>query len=163
MITFSQVKSSIIEAGKRILKVNEYGAKTALSAANFGDDSQPLKNMTALYARTANNSEPVIIGYINTEQIAKEGEKRIFSQNPSTGNISFSIHLKTNGTCEIGGAIDNAVRFNPLKSGIDAKDQLINDELAKIATAIGTLGGSYVPTPLSTNIESSKIEEIKTL
>lgn len=162
MITFSKVKDFFIENGKRILKVQEYGAKTAKVSSSFGDDSQPLKNMTAIYARTAINSEPVIVGYINTNQIALEGEKRLFSQKPD-GSLSFAIHLKNNGTCEIGGNAHNAVRFSPLKSGIDAKDNLINVELAKIATAIGSLGGSYVVAPVSTDITSSKIDEVKTL
>lgn len=161
MITLSKVKSYIIEKGKRILKVEQYGAKTAKSASSYGDDSQPLKNMTAIYAETGNNSEQVIIGYINTNQIAGEGEKRIFSQKPD-GSIAIAIHLKSNGTCELGGAVDNAVRYIPLKSGIDSKDQLINAELAKIATAIGSLGGTYTVAPISTDITSSKIEELKT-
>jgi hypothetical protein len=163
MITFSKVKDSFIELGKRIIKVEEYGAKTAKSASSYGDDSRPLKNMTAIYAHTAVNSEQVIIGYINTNQIALEGEKRIFSQ-ASNGDLSFAIHLKNNGTCEIGGNADNSVRFLPLKSGIDTKDALINAELVKIAAAINAIApGSYTPASVSTDINSAKINEIKVL
>ena len=161
MITFSKVRDFVIENGKRILKVDQYGAKTAKVAANYGDDSQPLKNMTAIYSPTAVNSEPVIIGYINTNQVAEEGEKRIFSQSLD-GALSFSIHLKTDGTCEIGGNIDNAVRFNALSSSLTTSDNLLNAELAKIAAAIGSLGGAYVVVPVTTDISTSKIEEIKT-
>jgi glutamate/tyrosine decarboxylase-like PLP-dependent enzyme len=158
MITFSKVRDFVIENGKRILKVQEYGVKTAKVASNYGDDSQPLKNMTAIYSPTAVNSEPVIIGYINTNQVAQEGEKRIFSQSLD-GSLSFAIHLKTDGTCEIGGAVDNAVRFNALQSSLASSDTLLNAELAKIATAIG---GAYTFTPVNTNISSSKIDQIKT-
>ena len=161
MITFSKVRDFIIENGKRILKVQEYGAKTAKVAANYGDDSQPLKNMTAIYSPTAVNSEPVIIGYINTNQVAQEGEKRIFSQSIN-GSISFAIHLKTDGTCEIGGDVDNAVRFNALATSLAASDGLLNTELGKIATAIGSLGGVYTVATVDTDISSSKINEIKT-
>ena len=161
MITLSKVRDFIIENGKRILKVQEYGAKTAKVAANYGDDSQPLKNMTAIYSPTAVNSEPVIIGYINTNQIAQEGEKRIFSQSLN-GSISFAIHLKTDGTCEIGGDVDNAVRFNALATSLAASDGLLNTELGKIATAIGSLGGVYTVATVDTDISSSKINEIKT-
>lgn len=162
MITLSKVKSFVIEQGKRILKVQQYGAKTAKVSSSYGDDSQPLKNMTAIYARTGVNSEPVILGYINTQQLASEGEKRLFSQK-ADGSLSFYIHLKNNGTFELGGAADNAVRFSPLKAGIDTKDDLINAELAKIATAIGTLGGTYTVAPVNTDITSAKITEVKTL
>ena len=161
MITFSKVRDFVIENGKRILKVQEYGVKTAKVASNYGDDSQPLKNMTAIYSPTAVNSEPVIIGYINTNQVAKEGEKRIFSQSLD-GSLSFAIHLKTDGTCEIGGAVDNAVRFNALASSLTASDTALNAELAKIATAIGSLGGVYTVAPVTTDISTSKIDEIKT-
>ena len=161
MITFSKVRDFVIENGKRILKVQEYGVKTAKVASNYGDDSQPLKNMTAIYSPTAVNSEPVIIGYINTNQVAQEGEKRIFSQSLD-GSLSFAIHLKTNGTCEIGGAVDNAVRFNALQSSLASSDTLLNAELAKIATAIGSLGGVYTVATVATDISSSKINEIKT-
>ena len=161
MITFSKVRDFVIENGKRILKVQEYGAKTAKVASNYGDDSQPLKNMTAIYSPTAVNSEPVIIGYINTNQVAEEGEKRIFSQSLD-GALSFAIHLKTDGTCEIGGNIDNAVRFNALASSLTASDGLINAELAKIAAAISSIGGVYTVAPVTTDISTSKIDEIKT-
>ena len=161
MITFSKVRDFIIEGGKRILKVEEYGAKTAKVSANYGDDSQPLKNMTAIYSPTAVNSEPVIIGYINTNQVAEEGEKRIFSQSLD-GSLSFAIHLKTDGSCEIGGNVDNAVRFSALQSSLASSDTLLNAELAKIATAIGSLGGVYTVATVATDISSSKINEIKT-
>ena len=35
--------------------------------------------MVAIFAETSNNSEAVIIGYINKNQVAGPGEKRIFS------------------------------------------------------------------------------------
>ena len=161
MITFSKVRDFVIENGKRILKVQEYGVKTAKVASNYGDDSQPLKNMTAIYSPTAVNSEPVIIGYINTNQVAQEGEKRIFSQSLD-GSLSFAIHLKTDGSCEIGGNVDNAVRFNALQSSLASSDTLLNAKLAKIATAIGSLGGVYTVATVATDISSSKINEIKT-
>jgi len=161
MITFSKVRDFVIENGKRILKVQEYGVKTAKVASNYGDDSQPLKNMTAIYSPTAVNSEPVIIGYINTNQVAKEGEKRIFSQSLD-GSLSFAIHLKTNGTCEIGGNVDNAVRFSALQSSLASSDGLLNVELVKIKALFAGLGLTYEHTPVNTNISSSKINEIKT-
>jgi len=161
MITFSKVRDFVIENGKRILKVQEYGVKTAKVTANYGDDSQPLKNMTAIYSPTAVNSEPVIIGYINTNQVAQEGEKRIFSQSLD-GSLSFAIHLKTNGTCEIGGSVDNAVRFSALEGSLTSSNIELNVELVKIQASILALGGSYAHEPVTINISSSKIDQIKT-
>ena len=62
---------------------------------------------------------------------------------------------------ELGGNDDNAVRYSTLVSGLIANDTLINAELTKIATAISTLGGSYVPTPVSTNITLAKVDGVK--
>ena len=118
--------------------------------------------MIAVYAETSNISEPVVVGYINKNQIAKTGEKRIFSLKPD-GTVATSIHLFTDGTMNVGGDNDNAVRYSPLNSGIYAKDALINIELTKIATAISLLGGTYAPSNISTDIEAAKINEIKTI
>ena len=161
MISTAKVKQWSIEKGKRILKLLQFGAKTAKVAAPFGDDSNPVKDMTAIFAETTASGEPVVIGYINTNQIAQEGEKRIFSLKED-GNLSTYIWLKNDETMEIGGNVDNAVRFSKLKEGIDAKDLLIVQELAKIATAIGSIGGTYVPGVVVTNIEAAKIKNVKT-
>jgi len=160
MITFSKTKENIIKAFERSIKVFQFGAKTADVIAPFGDDSAPLKDMIALYAETSNMSESVIIGYINKNQIATAGEKRIFSLKPD-GTLSTSIHLRTDGTMELGGNNDNAVRFTPLSSAFANKDVDINIELSKIATAISTLGGTYVPGTISTNITAAKVDEVK--
>ena len=161
MISLAQVKSMVISSGKRILKVVQFGAKTAVQSAPFGDDSSPLKDMVAIFAPTSNMEEPVILGYINKNQIALEGEKRMFSLRPD-GTLSFSIHLKNDGTCEIGGNTDNMVKYTPLDTALKSQDTAINTELGKIALAITSLGGAYVPTAVSTDISASKIDTVKT-
>lgn len=160
MISLAKVKQWSIENGKRILKVFQFGAKTSKVAAPFGDDSNPIKDMTAIIAETGVNGETVIIGYINKNQIAQEGEKRIFSLKPDGSDSTF-IYLKNDETIEIGGNADFAVRFTKLKEGIDAKDQAINAELTKIAAGISTAGGSYAPSPISTDISAAKNDKIK--
>lgn len=162
MISTAKVKQWFFEKGKRILKVSQFGAKTAKVAAPFGDDANPIKDMTAIFAETSESGEPFILGYVNTDQLAAVGEKRIFSLK-ETGGLSTYIWLKNNGTIEIGGKADNAVRFSKLNEAIGTKDSLITSELAKIATAIGTLGGTYVPGKISTDLEPAKIDEVKTL
>lgn len=162
-LTYCKTKEFSISQGQREIKVFQFGTKTATEVSSFGDDAVPLKNMTAIYGNTSEIGENVIIGYINTNQIATEGEKRVYSVNPNTGDLSFSIHLRTDGTCEVGGNTDNAVRYSPLNTAINGLDSAINIELGKISAAIASLGGSYVVTPITTDISSSKINEIKTL
>ncbi|RDY57721.1 hypothetical protein [Flagellimonas nanhaiensis] len=161
MITLSKIKSYVLSNGSRILKVLQYGPRTAVEVSPFGVDSNPLKDMTAVYSKTAEMGEPVILGYINKNQISKQGETRIYSLG-SDGNLAFSVHLKTDGTIEIGGNSDFMVKFNPLDAGLKNQDTQINTELGKIATAITSLGGSYVPTPITTNIDQSKLSNVKT-
>ena len=161
MITYSKVKSTIITNGKRILKVLEFGAKTAVEVAPFGDDGNPLKDMSAIYGRSSASGDDIILGYINKNQIAAVGEKRIYSLKPD-GTLSIDIHLRTDGTMEIGGNTDNMVKYIPLDTALKNQDTLINAELIKIATAITTLGGVYTPTSVATDISPSKSDTIKT-
>ena len=162
MITLVKVKDSLINI-YRTLKVLQLGsAKTVDVVAPFGDDSGPTDDMIALYMETSNVSEPVVVGYINKNQIAKKGEKRIFSLKED-GSLSIDVHLLNDGTMKLGGDTHNAVRYSPLEIGINQKDALINTELSKIATALATVGATYVPGNVSSNISLAKIEEIKTL
>ena len=159
-LSFSVVVSNLIEKGFRILKVKQFGVKTANSVSSFGDDSAPLKDMIAIHANTAEVGDSVIVGYINKNQIAKPGEKRIFSLKPD-GSLSFDIHLKDDGTCNIGGDTDNAVRFAALNTALQVEASKINAELTKIASGISTAGGVYVPTTLTLDISAAKIDEVK--
>lgn len=145
---------------EKTVKVLQFGAKTALQAGPFGDDSGPLKNMTAIYADTGTNGEPVILGYINNQQMAEIGEKRIYSLKPD-GSLSFDIWLKNDETCEIGGNTDNLVRYLQLNASWNQLVAQTNVELGKIATAIAGVGGAYTVQPLNVNINSAKINEVK--
>lgn len=163
MLTFSKLDSSTLSnIGKRILKVLQFGAKTASECSPFGIDANPIKGMTAVYGDTSNNGDTVVLGYIQKNQLAQEGETRFFSLD-SSGNLKAFIWLKNDGDIQLNGDQFSSVRFQPLKSGIDTKDSLINTELSKIATAIGTLGGTYVPANISTNISQSESETVKIL
>ena len=165
MITFSKIKSSAIVNGKRIFKILQYGAKTAISTSVFGDDSFPPPGVTAIYADTAENGESIIIGYLisGNNQLSDVGEKRLYSLDEN-GDLSFSIWLKNDGTFEIGGNADNAVRYQKLDDALQAQKTAINAELAKIAAAINAIvPGSYVPTLITIDTSAAKIDEVKTL
>lgn len=162
MITYSSFKSFVLTNGRRVLKVVQFGAKTADECAPFGDDGCPLPNMTAIYAETSEVGEQVIIGYINTKQLAAIGEKRIYSLT-ADGTLSFYAWLRNNGTMELGGTADNIVRYTPLAEGLEAQNEKLNAELVKIAAAIGALGGSYAIAPVTVDVTGSKVDEIKCL
>lgn len=160
MISFSIFKSATIEGMKRILKIQEFGTKTADEVAPFGVDSSPIENMTAIYSTTSNNSESIILGYINKNQLAEAGETRFFSLD-SNGALKAFVWLKKDGKLQLNGDAFTAVRFAPLQAGLNVEVNLINAELAKIAISIGNLGGSYVPAPISLDISNSESPDVK--
>jgi hypothetical protein len=160
MISLARFKSAIIEGGKRILKVEQFGAKTAKECYPFGFDSMPPENWTAIYADTANKDESVIIGYINKNQLAEAGGSRMYALG-SFGEVVGFVRCGANGITELNGSAFSSVRFESLKIAIDNNDTLINTELAKIATAITALGGVYSPVSIETNLLNTKSETVK--
>jgi hypothetical protein len=150
---------------KRLIKVRNLGlddVQTPFESSPFGLDSNPIEGMVAVYSRTEHESDQVIVGYLNKNQIAEPGESRLFSTD-SDGNIVFDIILKNDGTAEIGGNGDNLIRFSPLNSEMESLQTFINTELTKIQTGIVGAGGSYTPGSLDIDISGARIDEVKTL
>ena len=160
MLTFSKLKSSSIEQGKRILKVLQFGAKTAKECGPFGFDSSAPENWTAIYSDTSNKDESIIIGYINKNQVAAIGESRLYALG-SSGEVVGYVYARASGVLELNGSEFSGVRFQNLVQAINAQNSLINAELTKIAVAIGALGGAYAPGTISTNMTSSESPTIK--
>jgi len=161
MSTFAKIKDTVLSSFKRTLKVEQFGVKTALESSPFGIDSSPIKDMTAIYSNTSNDAESVILGYINNNQIAEQGETRLFSLD-SSGVLKAFIHLKKDGVIELNGDSNFMVKYNELESALNTLATNINTENTKISVAIGALGGSYVQTPISINITPAKNTTIKT-
>ena len=160
MITLSKLKSVAIEQGQRILKVLQYGPKTANECGPFGLDSSPLENYTAIYSETANAGESLIIGYIQKTQLAKQGEARLFSLD-SNGLLKAEIFCKADGTIILNGGVNSSIRYEPLNTELQKLKNDINTELLKVQTAITTLGGTYANTPLILDITTAKSDTIK--
>lgn len=160
MITLSKIKSVSIEAKQRILKVLQYGPKTANEAAPFGLDSSPLENYTAIYAETANVGESLIIGYIQKTQLANPGETRLFSLD-SNGILKAEIFCKADGSVILNGGGFSSVRYENLNIELQQLKNDINTELSKVKTAITTVGGTYANAPLNLDLTSAKSDTIK--
>lgn len=160
MITLSKLKSIAIEQGQRILKVLQYGPKTANECGPFGLDSSPLENYTAIYAETANAGESLIIGYIQKNQIAQQGEARLFSLD-SKGLLKAEIFCKADGTIILNGGVNSSIRYEPLNTELQKLKTDINTELLKVKTAINTLGGTYANTSLNLDLTTAKSDTIK--
>lgn len=172
MISNSKYFSNIIDSTfHRVMKVlGMNGAATADHVTPFGDDSVPVQGMDALYADTASDELPVIIGYININAMASEGEKRLFSLTKvvaDDGTVSyvesFYTWHKNDGTYEIGGNTDNAVRYEKLNAALQLHITKLQTQLTEIAVGIATGGGTYTPGDITLDISAAKIDEIKTL
>lgn len=151
----------------KFLRMGKSDIQETEQIGSHGFDSNPVKDMVAIYAPTLQQGEPVILGYINKNHIdLKPGESSMYSTD-SDGQLKTFIKLLDDATMEIGGNSDFMVRFNELKSGFD---QLKNDFNTHTHITTATIGASPTPgtiapptSPSAASIDNSKISEIKTL
>ena len=158
----------------KFLRMGKSDVQECRQASPFGVDSAPIEGMAAIYAKTSEVGKPVIIGYVNKNQIAEAGEYRTFSTD-SDGGVQFYIHLKNDGTAEIGGDTDNMVRFQELETGFNNLKSDFNNLVLRYNTHVHPYVGLPATTPGVTSatassgsastadISSAKIDEIKTL
>lgn len=86
--------------GRIVAKVLRFGKATiGIQVAPWGDDSNPIKGMIAVYAESTTQRQPVIIGYFNKNSLAGIGEKRIYSTD-ADGNIMGQVWLKNDGSAQ---------------------------------------------------------------
>jgi hypothetical protein len=172
-----KVTETIIYKGLRRIKSTFSGdTHDSVQISPFGDDSCPTEGVKGIKMATSTDAYHVILGYFNRSNIAAEGEKRLYSLSPD-GSISFYVHLKNNGTMELGGTDDNIVRYSELKSGFDElkgdfNNFLTNEYNIHTHPIPGVTPGSgsttsSVTTSLGTSSEADisgcKIDEIKTI
>ena len=156
----------ILDIASGFIKVLRFGKEdivTPLVSLPYGIDSKPIKNKRGVISDTRKKGKNVILGYLLESEKTESGEIRLYATDDD-GVEKFYVHLKKDGTCEIGGDVDNMVRYIPLNAGLQAEKTLINAELAKIAVAINAIvPNSYAVTPISVDISAAKIDEIKTI
>ena len=169
----SKVISTAMSAKERIIQVLRLGSKDIQEAEQvqpFGIDSNPIKNVMAVFSETSTSSEPVIIGYFNDSPKAEIGGVRFYSTNTSGAEQTY-IYLRANGDIEIGGNTDNMVRysaleiaFNQLRSDLNSLITTFNSHVHTGGTISGSTGTTATPgSPSTANISGAKIDKIKTL
>lgn len=177
------ISTSWDDIGRTLVKVLRLGNKdiqTPLEATPYGTDSNPVKDMIAIYSQTQTKGDAVIIGYLNKNRLADIGEHRLFSTD-SDGNLSTYVWLKNDNTMEIGGDTDNMVRYSELKSAFDELKSDFNTfvttkynthvhpiTVGGVTPGAGVGTGTSTPTvssgsPSTADISGAKITEIKTL
>lgn len=175
MVALARIISTDIVRGWRWPKFSIKSladVNTAWQAAPVGTDAVPRKNTVAVYSETLTQGKPVILGYINLNQLAGEGEHRTFSED-AAGNVKFYIWQKADGTCEIGGTGDFMVRYNEMAAAFQEVQDDVNNLKQLISTwvvvsgdgggALKTILGSWAGAPLVEDITKAKIAEVKTI
>lgn len=144
-------------AKRRVIKVRAFGysdIRTAKEISPFGIDSNPIKNMRAVYAETSSKGDRVIVGYLIPNQLADVGETRLFSTD-SDGNLKTYFWLKKDGSIEIGAAANHMTQFEALQT---AFNKLRDDFNQHVHSSNGT-----PPTIQSTaDMSGAKITNVKT-
>ena len=171
------ISTKIDSLNRRIIKFLRYGKddiQTSFESYPFGIDSNPVKDLIAIYSPTNEKGKTVILGYLNKNQLAKVGENRLYSTDED-GNEVFYVYLKNNGEAEIGGNSDNMVRYSPLKDEYDKTKDVLDSILNILTGAPINEPGNGAPSALQAalsaalvgkstgDISGSKIDEIKTL
>lgn len=162
------ISTSLNSKAQRLIKFLRFGRadiQTALQYSPYGFDSNPIKDMVAIYSPTSDNGETVIIGYLNKNQKAAVGELRIFATNDS-GTEQFYVWLKKTGIIEIGGDTNFAVKFNELKTEFNKLKTDHNNFLTEYKQHVHILTltagtGSAAPTVSSQVANSSNIDNVK--
>jgi len=166
LIAISTISDSSIVNKMRILKAIIFGksdVRNTNESAPYGIDSNPIAGMNAIYAETCTNGKPVIIGYVNKQQLAAIGENRSFATD-SSGALKFNIWQRADGTCLIGTSdtpsvyTDNLVRYEKLNLALT---NYINELNIAIGTGIAGAGGTYTPPVSPLDISLAKITELK--
>lgn len=168
------LSTDLDELGQRIIKFLRLGkmdVQTSKQTGPFGIDSNPIRDMVAVYSPTEEKGKTVIIGYIHKNQLADVGETRVFSTD-SSGTLKTYIWMHSNGIMDIGGNTKHLARFEELKTGFDLLKADFNALVVKYnlhTHPYVSPTGPAVSSPTTStqtqstaSIDSSKTENIKT-
>ncbi len=167
------ISSEVNKINQRLIKVLRFGkadVQTPIQAAPYGLDSNPIKDMVAVYGKTESDSNTIIIGYLNKSSLANPGEYRTFCTD-ANGTEKFYTWMKVNGTIEIGGDTNFAVKYTELKTEFDKLKLTVNELIAKYNTHVHVIVNavplnpilpvSSTPTPVTQTLNTSVIDNCK--
>lgn len=151
---------------RRITKFKWMGndVQTAREAGPYGFDSNPIRNMIAIYA-PIDDGKSVIIGYINKNQLAQVGESRMYSTD-ADGDLKTYVLCKNNGVLELGGNAKHLARYEELKTGFDQLKADLNTLISQYNLHVHASNGVVTistATSSTASIDSSKTDNVKTL
>lgn len=175
MNTVTVNASRIDTLKRRVIKFLRFGksdVQESIEVAPFGIDNAPIKNLIALYAQTTENGKSYIVGYLNKNQKSEPGENRSYATDDAGAEV-FYIWQRKDGTVEIGGTDNYAVKFNELKAEFNALKSDYNNlvttfnghtHILALTAGTGTAAVSVTQGQTNTsNIDNAKNDKIKTI
>ena len=165
MIKLGWITNSSIVRGFREIKtrITSKLIENTQTAFPFGFDANPSKNFIAIISDTESNGNPVILGYLNPKALASLGigDSMQYSTD-SEGAVKATITLRNDGTAEILGDNDNAVRYSKLEAAFNELQNKWNTFAAAYVPGGPAIQGTPPTATQSTgDITASKIDEIK--
>ena len=121
-----------------------------------GDDSPPLPGDMGFFPSNSQTGGRVCLGVIDQANApqAEPGERRLYARD-ADGNIVTTVWIKKDGTLELLGTADNAVRYLPLDTALQLLVTAINAALG------GKLDGAGTPGAITLDISGAKVDEVK--
>lgn len=151
--TFRAVAGNLVV---KLLRFGRFDAQESQQISPHGIDSNPFAGETAVQGQTTILGQTVVLGYIQGNQEAGTGENFLFSTDENGARV-FTIKLRNDGTAEVGGDADFAVRFNELKTAFDQLksdyDDLVdqfNTHVASFNTHTHTVNAAPSTSPIPT-------------
>lgn len=167
MITLGKIISTEFDNLKRrLIKITRYGksdVQTPMEGMPFGIDSNPTKDMIALYAESKEKGKAYIIGYLVKNQKAEVGEIRLFATDAQGAEKGYTW-LKKDGTYEMLGADNFAVKYKEAKQELDDLKKTVNDLIQKFNTHVHPTNFPVIvvsATPVSQNPNTSDFSKLK--
>lgn len=164
------LSTRVDDYGKRVVKFLRLGKNDVQEKAIAsipGIDANPIKDMRAVMIPTQMLGKEVIVGFLVKNQESEPGEIRVFSVDDD-GAEQIAIYLKKNGTIEIGGNGDFAVRFNALETGFNALKTQLNTFMTvynahtHLDPVSGSTGApSATGVAATASISAAKVDEVK--
>jgi hypothetical protein len=175
MIRIAKYLSAKIDSkARRLVKslvLGKRDVQLSYEASPFGVDGKPVADMRAVHVRTGVKGETAIIGYINLNQKAKDGELVLYSTKADDGSSEQAyMHLKNDGDLELNGDQDHLVRFSELKSAYDE----LRGDLNEMVSTWNTFADEYSPgqggsppnaskaPKSSASVDPAKVDTVKT-
>lgn len=167
-----KIIETFVEGGRRIVKALRYGrddVQTSKQVTPYGFECNPVRDSIGLYTSTATRNRTYVMGYISESNETAPGECRVFSTD-ADGGVQIAFHYKADGTVEMGGDADNAVRYSKLESAFNELKSDVNDLVIKYnahthgVISLGAPTGPAAPlgSPSAADITAAKIDELKT-